>query len=102
MELILGGSTLDAQKALDIGLVNQIASGEELMPIVAKIAGEMAGKGPIALRYAKEAILRGMDMTQDQGFKLEADLYFLLHTTKDRTEGITAFREKRQPRFEGK
>ena len=67
------------------------------------VTGASRGIGEaIALRYAKEAILRGMDMTQEQGFKLEADLYFLLHTTTDRAEGITAFREKRKPRFEGK
>ena len=102
LEMILGGGSINAKEALDIGLVNQVVSTEELMPFVMITAREMADKGPVALRYAKEAILRGMDMTREQGFKLEADLYFLLHTTKDRTEGITAFREKRKPRFEGK
>lgn len=102
MEMILGGEAIDAPEALDIGLVNHVVPPEQLTSYGHKTAEEMAGKGPIALRYAKEAILKGMDMTLEQGFRLEADLYFLLHTTKDRTEGITAFREKRKPEFEGK
>jgi enoyl-CoA hydratase/carnithine racemase len=72
------------------------------MEVTMKMAQEMASKGPIALRYTKEAIYKGMDMTLEQGLHLEADLYLLIHTTKDRTEGIRAFREKRTPRFEGK
>jgi enoyl-CoA hydratase/carnithine racemase len=66
------------------------------------MAQEMASKGPIALRYIKEAIYKGMDMTLEQGLRLEADLYLLIHTSNDRTEGIQAFREKRKPKFEGK
>ena len=49
----------------------------------------------------KEAINKGMDMTIEQGLRLEADLYMLIHTTKDRTEGITAFQEKRKADFKG-
>lgn len=66
------------------------------------MAEEVANKGPIALKYAKEAISKGMDLTLCQGLRLEADLYYLLHTTKDRQEGIKAFREKRPPDFEGR
>ena len=65
------------------------------------MAKTMAAKGPIALRYAKEAVSKGLDLTLEQGLRLESDLYLLLHTTEDRTEGIRAFLEKRSPQFKG-
>jgi len=67
-----------------------------------EMARDMASKGPISLRYTKEAVHKGMDLTLEQGLRLEADLYYLLQTTKDRTEGIMAFRQKRKAIFEGK
>ena len=100
--MILTGEIIDAQEALRIGLVNKVVPKKELMEVAMKMAQEMASKGPIALRYTKEAIYKGMDMTLEQGLRLEADLYLLIHTSKDRTEGIQAFREKRTPKFEGK
>ena len=102
LEIILTGETIDAQEALRIGLVNKVVPKEELMKVAMKMAQEMASKGPIALKYAKEAVYKGMDMTLEQGLRLEADLYLLIHTSKDRTEGIQAFREKRTPKFQGK
>jgi enoyl-CoA hydratase/carnithine racemase len=102
IEMILSGEIIDAQEAYQIGLVNRVILSAELMAAVLKMAQEMADKGPIALRYAKEAIYKGVDLTLEQGLRLEADLYLLLHTTRDRTEGIEAFRGKRTPRFEGK
>ncbi len=102
MEMILTELKMDAVKAKSIGLINQVIPDPELMPSALKMAEELAAKGPIALRYAKEAVMKGLDMTLEQGLRLEADLYFLLHTTQDRQEGITAFREKRTPGFEGK
>jgi len=102
MEMILTGELIDAQEAYRIGLVNKVFPPQELMPVAMDMAREMASKGPMSLRYAKEAINKGMDVTLEQGLRLEADLYFLLHTTKDRSSGIRAFQEKRPPRFEGR
>ena len=82
--------------------MNKLVPPKELMSTVMGMAREMASKGSIALRYTKEAVYQGMDLTLEQGLRLEADLYLLIHTTKDRTEGIKAFREKRVPKFEGK
>ena len=102
MEMILTGDMIDAQEAYRIGLVNRVVASEELMNVVLDMAKEMASRGPIALRYAKEAIWKGTDLTLEQGLRLEADLYLLLHTTRDRTEGIKMFRGKRSPHFEGR
>ncbi|OGO43233.1 MAG: hypothetical protein A2137_05140 [Chloroflexi bacterium RBG_16_58_8] len=102
LEMLLTGDPISADEALAIGLVNKIVPSGELAGEVEKLAQAIAAKGPIALRYLKEAVLKGLDMTLEQGLRLEADLYFLLHTTADRTEGIKAFLEKRPPKYRGK
>jgi enoyl-CoA hydratase/carnithine racemase len=102
LELLMTGTTLNAQEALEIGLVSRIVAPENLKAEVDKLAETIAAKGPLALRYLKEAIIKGMDMTLEQGLRLEADLYFLLHTTSDRTEGIKSYLEKRNPEYKGK
>ena len=101
LELILTAETINAEEALEIGLVNRVVTEENLASEVEAIAKTVATKGPIAIRFAKEAVNKGLDLTLEQGLRLEADLYFLLHTTADRTEGITAFLQKRHPRFKG-
>jgi len=102
LEMIFTGETIDAREACRVGLVNKVVPPQELMPTVMSMARGMASQSSIALRYTKEAVYQGMDLTLEQGLRLEADLYLLIHTTKDRTEGIKAFREKRVPKFEGK
>ena len=101
LELILTGEIIDATRALEIGLVTKVLPRESLTNEVEALAKTMAGKAPISLRYIKEAINKGLDLTMEQGLRLEADLYFLLHTTGDRTEGIKAFQQKRPPEFKG-
>jgi enoyl-CoA hydratase/carnithine racemase len=101
LELILTGEIIDAAEALEIGLVTKVLPRESLTNEVEALAKTMAGKAPISLRYIKEAINKGLDLTMEQGLRLEADLYFLLHTTGDRTEGIKAFQQKRPPDFKG-
>ena len=101
LELIFTGETVGAEEALEIGLVSKVVAPEDLAAEAEALAQSLAGKAPIALRYAKEAVTKGLDLTLEQGLRLEADLYFLLHTTDDRTEGIRAFLEKRPPHFRG-
>jgi len=101
MELLLTAETIKAEEAFEIGLVSKVVAGGKLTSEVESLARTIAGKGPIALRYVKEAVNKGLDMTLKQGLRLEADLYFLLHTTADRTEGIKAFLEKRPSKFKG-
>ena len=101
LEMILTGRNLDAKEAYRVGLVNKITPREGVMEAAMEMANEMATKGPIALRYVKEAIAKGMDMSLEQGIRLEADLYLLIHTTKDRTEGIKSFQKKKKVEFKG-
>jgi enoyl-CoA hydratase len=102
LELILTAETITAGEALEIGLVSKVVSGANLAGEAEALAKTIAAKGPIALRFIKEAVNKGLDLTLEQGLRLEADLYFLIHTTADRTEGITAFLGKRTPKFKGK
>jgi len=102
LEMILTAETITAGEALEIGLVSRIVPRKELVTEAGALAETIAAKGPIALRFIKEAVNKGLDLTLEQGLRLEADLYFLLHTTEDRTEGITSFLGKRKPKFKGK
>jgi enoyl-CoA hydratase/carnithine racemase len=102
LELILTAETITAEEAFEIGLVSKVVGGADLTAEAEALARTIAAKGPIALRFIKEAVNKGLDLTLEQGLRLEADLYFLLHTTADRTEGVTAFLEKRPPEFKGK
>jgi enoyl-CoA hydratase len=102
LEMLLTAESVSAAEALGIGLVSKIVLAGELAGEAQKLAETIAAKGPLALRYLKEAIIKGMDMTLEQGLRLEADLYFLLHTTADRTEGVKSYLEKRKPEYKGK
>ena len=100
-EMILLGTLIDGAEAESIGLLNRLTAPLEVMSTAAAMAEEMASKSPLSLAYVKEALHKGMDLTLDQGMRMELDLYLLLFSTSDRVEGITAFKEKRSPRFEG-
>lgn len=102
LEMILTGEEIDAQTASQIGLVCKVVPQTDLMAETMSMARTLAQKGPLAMGYIKEAVNKGMDLSMDQGLRLEADLYYLLHTTDDRTEGVKAFLERRPPHFSGK
>ncbi len=101
MEMVLTGEPIDAEEACRLGLIQRIVSPASLMQTATEMARDMAEKSPLSLSYAKEALHKGLDLTLDQGIKMELDLYLLLFSTTDRVEGITAFKEKRKPEFEG-
>jgi enoyl-CoA hydratase len=101
MEMILTGETVDAAEARRIGLFHRVVPEAELMETATALAEDIAARSPLAMSYVKEALHSGLDLTIDQGMRMELDIYLLLFSTKDRTEGITAFKEKRKPEFEG-
>jgi enoyl-CoA hydratase len=102
MELIFTAKMIDSKEALSIGLINKLVNKKALKSEVEALAKLIATKGPVALKFAKEAINRGLKLSLWDGLSLETDLYSLLQTTEDRQEGIQAFLEKRQPRFRGR
>jgi enoyl-CoA hydratase/carnithine racemase len=101
MQVILTGELMDALEANRAGLLNRIVPSGMLIDAAMQLALEMAERSPLSLSYAKEALYSGMDLTLDQGLRSELDLYLLLFTTSDRTEGVMAFKERRRPEFDG-
>ena len=100
-DMLLNGRIIDAEEALRIGLVHRVAPPGEMADRVEQMASAMAALAPIATRYAKEVVLKGMDMTLEQGLRLEADLNVILQTTRDRAEGVASFLERREPTYTG-
>ena len=99
MDMLLTSRLLDALEALEAGLVNELAEAADLRTQARALAGTIAGQGPIAARYLKEALLKGADMTLEQGLRLEADLNIILQSTADRAEGVRSFLERRPPLY---
>src|SRR6058998_3741235 len=101
LEMILTGARIDAREALSLGLVERVAPAAGVLTAARELARALADKAPVALRYAKEAVVKGLELPLADGLRLENDLATLLRTTEDRIEGAKAFLEKRKPRFSG-
>lgn len=95
-ELIFTCDQIDAQEAYRIGLANKVVPQDELIDTCKKMAAKIISKGSYAISLAKEAINTGMDTDLSSGLTLEADLFGLSFSTHDKTEGMTAFLEKRK------
>ena len=102
LEMMLTGRLTDSAEAWRIGLVNEVVPADAVLPRALEIASTIASHGPVAAGYLKEAVRKGLDMTMEQGLRLEADLNLLLHSTADRAEGISSFLERRKPTFRRK
>ncbi|MGI8858904.1 MAG: enoyl-CoA hydratase-related protein [Rubrobacteraceae bacterium] len=101
-ELIFTGRRIDAAEAERIGLVNRVVPQGEALNAAKELAAEISANGPVAVRHAKTAANRAMDVDLISGLEYEADQFALLFATEDAKEGMGAFVEKRKPRFEGR
>ena len=88
-------------QALRIGLVSQLVAPGAERDAAASIARTIGARGPVATRFAKEAVRRGVELTLQEGLRAELDMTVILQTTADRAEGVRAFIERREPRFTG-
>ncbi|OPY57950.1 MAG: putative enoyl-CoA hydratase echA8 [Pelotomaculum sp. PtaU1.Bin035] len=100
-EMLFTGDIYDAQAALRIGLVSKVVPAGELLDECKKIAKRIAAMGPVGVRFTKEAINQGLNMDQEKAFNIEADLFGVIFSTADQTEGMSAFLEKRKAGFKG-
>jgi enoyl-CoA hydratase len=101
-ELCLAGEMIGSDEALRVGLVNHVYEPAELLPAAEALAKKIILNAPVAVRYAMEAIERGVEMSQEEGLFLEATLFGLTCATVDMREGTKAFLEKRAAKFVGK
>jgi enoyl-CoA hydratase/carnithine racemase len=101
LEMILFSRRVNAQEALAIGLVNQLAPAERLMADALDLAGRLAERPPIAVGWVLKAMAAGAYEGIDAGLQAEADGSAAVRETKDKAEGFKAFLEKRKPVFTG-
>jgi enoyl-CoA hydratase len=102
LELVTTGRPVKAEEALRIGLVNDVVAAAQLMEKGLEMARMVAAKAPVAVRVAKQAVQRGLDMDLANGCILETTLFAFAFGTDDRKEGMTAFLAKRAAKFEGR
>jgi len=102
LQLILSGEMIDAQEAYRIGLINEVVPAAELISRAETILRKISSNGPIAVKFALEAVNKGLETSQSEGLLLEASYFGLCAATEDKKEGTSAFLEKRMPQFRGR
>jgi enoyl-CoA hydratase len=102
MEMVLTGKFISAQEAFQFGLVNRVVPVEVYLSEAQKLAREIAAMSPVAVRLAKEAVLKVYESFLLDGLEFERKNFYLLFATEDQKEGMAAFMEKRAPQFKGK
>ena len=102
LHLLLTGEQIGAAEALRIGLVSKVVPLEELLAEADRLMRTILANGPLALKHTIEAVDRGLDLTLEEGLRLEADAFGLVSSTQDMKEGLTAFLEKRPAKFQGR
>ena len=102
MEMVLTGELLSAAEAQRLGLVNKVVPVELLMEEARGLAKKIAAKSPLAVKLAKEAVLKAFNAPLDEGLEFERKSFYLLFASEDQKEGMKAFIEKRKAEFKGK
>jgi len=102
MDMVLTGRMLTADEALRAGLISRVVPAEHYYDEALRLCNELAGKSPLALRFAKESVAKAFETTLSEGLEYERKLFYMLFATADQKEGMAAFMEKRAPVFTGK
>jgi len=102
MEFLLTAERFPAERALELGLINEIVPPDELQDRAADWAQRIAANAPLAVRATKESVLRGLSTTLEEAYAIEQELSSTIFSTEDAKEGPKAFAEKREPRWTGR
>ncbi len=102
MEIVLTGEMFDAREAMRIGLVSKVVPTELYLTEAKKLAAIVASKPPVAVRLAKESVLKSFEMPLEAGLEFERKNFYMLFSSEDQKEGMRAFVEKRKPQWKGK
>lgn len=102
MEMVLTGEPISAQDAQNAGLVNRVVADERVLEEAVRLAEVIAERPPVAVRLARKALRYGMERSLLEGLEIERRNYLMLYDTADQKEGMSAFLEKRKPKFKGR
>ncbi|MCI0711080.1 MAG: enoyl-CoA hydratase-related protein [Chloroflexi bacterium] len=102
MEMILNNRWLSADEAYQFGLVNRVVNAEIYLDEALRLAGEIAARAPVAIRLAKESVNAAYEMTLTEGLRFERRNFYFLFSTQDQKEGMNAFVNKREAKWQGK
>ena len=102
LQLILSGDMISAQEAYRIGLINEVVPATGLLARAEAILHQIFANAPVAVKFSLEAVNKGLDTSQGEGFSLEASYFGICAATDDKKEGTSAFLAKRPPKFEGR
>lgn len=102
MDVVLSGRFLSAQEAYEAGLVSRVVAKEQFLSEAVKLAHQLAAKPPLALKLAKESVLKAHELSLSEGLEYERKLFYMLFASNDQKEGMKAFVEKRKATFEGR
>ena len=102
MEVVLTGAPITAERAYELGIVNKVVPAEMTIEVARRLARQLAEKPPLAVRMAKEAVLKAFESPLSEGLAAERKSFYFLFASEDQKEGMHAFLEKRKGIFKGR